>query len=271
MTVPSEQEKGGYENLYEEFDSTLAKQIRCEAYGEDIGQHSWVTADELREDISRLELSSESHLLDLGSGPGGPLAFVVSQVGCRGCGIDASAKAIAAGRARATALGLDTSMEFREGDLNQAMTFPDGHFNVVMSLDVILHLRDRLACFREVARILKPAGKFLLTDAGVLIGAISDEEIRVRSTYGPTQLAPAGFNENMLGLAGFEVIGREDRTASLLKHATGRLTARVSHREGLSQLEGKTHFERQNRYLETVIDLSQRGVLTRLMYLAQIE
>jgi SAM-dependent methyltransferase len=270
MTVPSWPENGGYENLYEDFDSPLAKQIRCEAYGEDIGQHSWVTAEELREDISRLELSRESNLLDLGCGPGGPLAFVIRQVACRGCGIDASAQAIAAGRVRAAALGLDKSMEFREGDLNQDVAFRGGHFDAVMSLDVILHLRDRLSWFRKIARILKPDGKFLFTDAGVLLGAISDEEVKVRSTYGPAQFVPVGFNENILRLAGFRVLDCTDRTASLLKNAAGRLTARIRHRAELSELEGEIPFQRQNRYLATVIDLSQRGVLTRWMYLAEL-
>ena len=32
------------------------RQFRREAYGEDIGQHSWVDAKELRGDIQRLEL-----------------------------------------------------------------------------------------------------------------------------------------------------------------------------------------------------------------------
>ena len=43
-----------YEPLYAAFDSPLMQQLRREAYGEDIGQHSWVTADELRADIARL-------------------------------------------------------------------------------------------------------------------------------------------------------------------------------------------------------------------------
>jgi hypothetical protein len=38
----------GYEATYREFDSPLMRQIRREAYGEDIGQHSWVGAAELR-------------------------------------------------------------------------------------------------------------------------------------------------------------------------------------------------------------------------------
>jgi len=269
MAVPVEPEGRGYDKLYEEFDSPLGQQLRREAYGEDIGQHSWVIADELQEDISLLKLSRASHFLDLGCGPGGPLTFVVGHVGCQGSGIDLSAKAIAAGRARATSLGLDGLVKLREADLNQPIPFASGFFDVVMSLDVILHLPDRLSVFREVARVLNPAGKFLFTDAGVITGAISDEEIRLRAIHGHTQFVPPGFNENMLGLAGFRLIDRKDRTVSLLKTATGRLSARLCHREELEQLEGSSYFERQQRYLETVIDLSQRGAVSRLMYLAE--
>jgi SAM-dependent methyltransferase len=253
MAIPVEPEGRGYDNLYEEFDSPLGQQLRREAYGEDIGQHSWVTADELQEDISRLKLSRASHFLDLGCGPGGPLTFVVGHVGCQG----------------AASLGLDGLVRLREADLNQPIPFASGSFDVVMSLDVILHLRDRLSGFREVARVLIPTGKFLFTDAGVITGAISDEEIRLRAVHGHTQFVPPGFNENMLGLAGFQVIDRKDRTVSLLKAATGRLSARLGHREELEQLEGSSYFERQQRYLETVIDLSQRGAVSRLMYLAE--
>jgi len=269
MAVPVEPEGRGYDKLYEEFDSPLGQQLRREAYGEDIGQHSWVTADELQEDISLLKLSRGSRILDLGCGPGGPLTFVVGHVGCQGSGIDVSAKAIAAGRSRAASLGLDGLVKLREANLNEPIPFASGSFDVVMSLDVILHLRDRLSVFREVARVLIPAGKFLFTDAGVITSAISDEEIRLRAVHGHTQFVPAGFNENMLGLAGFRVIDRKDRTRSLLRTATGRLSARLGHRQKLEQLEGSSYFERQQRYLETVIDLSQRGAVSRLMYLAE--
>jgi SAM-dependent methyltransferase len=269
MAVPLEPEDQGYDGLYEEFDSPLGQQLRREAYGEDISQHSWVTADELQEDISRLKLSRARHFLDLGCGPGGPLTFVVGHVGCQGSGIDLSEKAIAAGRARAASLGLEGLVKLREADLNQPIPFASGTFDAVMSLDVILHLRDRLSVFREVARVLIPAGKFLFTDAGVITGAISDEEIRLRAVHGHTQFVPPGFNETMLGLAAFRVIDRKDRTVSMLKAATGRLNARLAHREELEQLEGSSYFERQQRYLETVIDLSNRGAVSRMMYLAE--
>lgn len=269
MAIPADPQSQGYDNPYEGFDSTLKQQLRREAYGEDIGQHSWVTADELQEEIPLLMLSRASRFLDLGCGPGGPLTFVVGRIGCHGCGIDVSAKAIAVGRARAATLGQEGLVKLCEGDLDQPLPYPDGSFDAVMSLDVILHLHDRLSAFREVARVLAPAGKFLFTDAGVLTGAISDEQVRLRAAHGHTQFVPSGFNEKFLELAGFRLIESKDRTASLLKTATGRLHARLGHREELERAEGGSYFENQQRYLETVIELSQRGAVSRWMYLAE--
>ena len=145
MNEPAGSEARGYEDLYEEVESPLMQQVRREAYGEDIGQHSWVTAEELREDVSRLGLSPASRLLDLGCGPAGPLTFVVGLAGCRGTGLDLSASAIAAGRARAASLRLDRLVSLRRADLNEPLPFAVGAFDAVMSLDVILHLRDPAA------------------------------------------------------------------------------------------------------------------------------
>jgi len=180
-----------------------------------------------------------------------------------------SGKAIAAGRARAATLGQESLVKLREADLNQPMPYPNDSFDAVLSLDVILHLHDRLQVFREVARVLTSEGKFLFTDAGVLTGAISDEEVRLRAAHGHTQFVAPGFNEKLLELAGFRLLISKDRTASLLKTASGRLDARRGHREELEQIEGPSYFENQQRYLETVIELSRRGAVSRWMYLAQ--
>jgi SAM-dependent methyltransferase len=97
MTTPEDRQATGYDPLYAAFDSPLMQQVRREAYGEDIGQHSWVTPDELRSDIARVALTASSRLLDLGCGPGGPLVFAVRSTGCRGTGVDASVTALPRG------------------------------------------------------------------------------------------------------------------------------------------------------------------------------
>src|SRR5215472_9472015 len=108
MCAPGEFDDRGYDAVYAEFESPAMQKVRREAYGKDIGQHSWVTAEELEEDIPRLRLTRASRVLDLGCGPCGPLVFVVRRVGCQGSGVDLSAKAIAAGRARVAGHGLES-------------------------------------------------------------------------------------------------------------------------------------------------------------------
>jgi len=73
----------------------------------------------------------------------------------------------------------------------------------------------------------------------------------------------------MLRLAGLKIIDRQDRTASLLRIAAGRLKTRLAHREELEQLEGSVYFERQIRYLETSMELSQRRALSRYLYVTE--
>ena len=90
MDGPEQARADGYESSYREFDSPLMRQIRREAYGEDIGQHSWVDAGAMRADIERLALTPASRLVDLGCGPCGPLTFVLASVGCPGTGVELS-------------------------------------------------------------------------------------------------------------------------------------------------------------------------------------
>jgi len=260
---------GDYGSAYREFDSPLKRRLRAEAYGEDIGQHSWVTAEQMRGDIVRLGLSRASRLLDLGCGPCGPLTFVVREVGCHGVGVELSAAALTVGRARARELDIEEAVTLHEADLDQPLPFADGAFDAAMSLDVVLHVRDRLALFSEVARVLAPGGRFLFTDAGVVTGAVTGDEIRRRSAHGPTQFVPPGFDQRMLEQARFRLIESEDRTASILASATGRRDALLAHREELIRLEGEEEFVRQQQYLETVIEISHRGAVSRMMYLAE--
>jgi SAM-dependent methyltransferase len=258
-----------YDKLYEHFDSPLMRQLRAEAYGQDIGQHSWVTAEDLLADIPKLKLSPESRLLDLGCGPGGPLTYIVGQTKCQAVGLDVSANAIAAARDRAASLGLSEKIALQQADLNESLPFADAHFHAVVSIDVILHLRDRAAIFREVARVLAPAGRFLFTDAGVITGAISSEEIQRRTPHGYAQFTPPGVNEQLLERAGFRLIERTDRTPTVLKSAAGRLAARESRRTELEKLGGSPTFLQQQQFLQTVLALAQRAALSRIMYLAE--
>ena len=114
------------------------------------------------------------------------------------------------------------------------------------------------------------AQAFLFTDAGVVCGAVSNEELSLRSASGYAQFVPPGFNERVLEAAGFRLIGTEDRTASVSRNAGGRLKAMFGHRVALEAAQGQEALARQQRYLETVVALAERKSLARIMYLAEL-
>lgn len=259
-----------YESFYREFNSPLMRQIRREAYGEDIGQHSWIGSDELRQDAKRLRLGPTSRLLDLGSGPCGPLTFLISNFACAGVGLELSPAAIEVGHSRATELGIQRLFAAEVADLNDALPSGLGAFDSALAVDVVLHIRDRRALFRQVATLLRPGARFLLTDAGVVTGAVSNEEFQLRSIHGYTQFVPAGWNERLLEAAGFHLLETEDRTASVLRNANGRLAAIQNHRAELESLSGVASFQSQSAYLTTVAELASRRAVSRVMYLAEL-
>jgi cyclopropane fatty-acyl-phospholipid synthase-like methyltransferase len=259
----------GYDAFYAMFDTPLGQRMRREIYGKDIGQHSWVDSQELEHDMGRLQLSSASRLLDLGCGPGGLLSFVVGLTGCRGTGLDLSAAAINCAVTRNASLGLTDCVTLQVADLDEPLPLGRHSFEAVMSLDVILHLRNRSQAFAEVARVLVPGGRFLFTDAAVITGPVSDDEIRLRSVHGYTQFVPPMFNEQTLEQAGLRVLATIDRTASLRAIAARRQATRLAHRTELERIEGPEAFDRHQRYLDCVRALARRGAIARMMYVAE--
>jgi SAM-dependent methyltransferase len=268
--MAKEDENGtNYEAFYRDFGLPVMRQVRNEAYGEDLGQHSWVSAEELRRDIQLLQLSSSSFLLDLGCGPGGILAFMAEQRRCRCVGLEISHAALHAARVVARERGVENLLDLQAGDLNEPLPFADDFFCAVVAFDVILHTRNRREVFREIGRVLKPAGRFLFTDAAVLTGAISNESVRLRSSQGFTQIVAPGFNERLLAEAGLRVTVIEDRTTSVVAAAKGRLAARRRHRLELERIESPSQFDTYQRYLEETVKLANDASLSRIMYLCE--
>lgn len=93
-------------------------------------------------------------VLDLGCA-GGFMAEVLDDRAARVTGIDPAADAIAA--ARAHAQGRDIRYDVGVGE---ALPYPDARFDVVVCVDVLEHVQDLQQVLSEVARVLKPGGKF---------------------------------------------------------------------------------------------------------------
>ena len=163
---------------------SLYEEIRREAYGEDIRQNSWLTADEQNRFMSWLCLTAGKALLDVACGAGGPALRIAALTGCAVTGVDIHEKAISTARSLASQRGLESRAEFCVVDADKQLPFPESSFDAITCIDAINHLRDRRLVLSEWTRLLKPSGRLLFTDPTVVTGPLTKEEIATRTYAG---------------------------------------------------------------------------------------
>jgi ubiquinone/menaquinone biosynthesis C-methylase UbiE len=152
------------------------------------------------------ELNEGETVLDLGSGGGIDVLLSARRVGETGkaYGLDMTDEMLELARANQRVAGVE-NVEFVKGTIEH-VPLPDDSVDVIISNCVINLSADKPAVFREAARVLKPGGRFAVTDVvsdpdmdeatrkdmeqwtGCIAGALTDDEFR-------SELEAAGFED----------------------------------------------------------------------------
>ena len=110
-----------------------------------------------------LTVALDDHILDIGSGIGGPARYIAERFGARITGIDLTSEFCEVARHLTEALGLADRVDFKQGDA-LAMPFADASFDGAYSMNVSMNIADKAGFYAEIHRVLCPGGWLVLSE-----------------------------------------------------------------------------------------------------------
>ncbi len=166
--------------------------------------------------IKILDVGADSHVLDVGSGLGGPARRLAKASGCRVTGVDLSEDYCSVGNKLTGWLGLSDRVRLEPGDATRLERFSPSSFDAAWTIHVGMNIEDKGSLYASVARVLKPGASFILFD----ILSVGDEESQYPAPWAATPeqsfLATADEMSAHLERAGFSIIEIKDQTSQAL-------------------------------------------------------
>jgi SAM-dependent methyltransferase len=189
--------------------------------------------------VDHLNLQPGETVLDLGSGAGIDVFLSADRVGPTGrvIGVDMTPAMLERARRNAEREGI-TNVEFREGRL-EALPVADASVDAVTSNCVINLVPDKRVVFREIARVLRPGGRLVISD--IVLDGDLPEVIRssvyayVGCISGASKRNDYFATLNAAGLGGVEILKDYDYLSVLADNAPKELLG-LAQRAGVEPL-----------------------------------
>jgi SAM-dependent methyltransferase len=139
--------------------------------------------------VKKLGITDGLQVLDLGSGDG-TTAVPEAQLGADVLGVDIASNLVAAGNARAEALGL-TNLSFQEGDATDLNELGDEQFDLVISIFGAMFAPKPFDVANEMVRVTKPGGRIVMGNWIPNDPTLVAQILKISSAHSPPP--PDGF------------------------------------------------------------------------------
>ncbi len=198
---------------------------------------------EATEELARIaELDASTRVLDVGCGIGGSCRYLATTFGCEATGLDVTPEYVETARMLSSRVGLAEKTDFREGSALE-LPFDGESFDAVWTEHVQMNIAAKRQFYGEIARVLRPGGKFLFHD--VFAGEGGDVHFPVpwAETAEISHLARPGDVREILGELGFGELQWQDKTEASnvwFRAALDRMRAGERPLVGIHLLMGKT-------------------------------
>jgi ubiquinone/menaquinone biosynthesis C-methylase UbiE len=159
----------------------------------------------------KMNLHAHSHVLDIGSGLGGPARTLAETYSCRVTGIDLTQAFCDAATAMSDWVGLGSRVSFEQSDATN-LPFENQKFDAVMTIHVAMNIAAKDKMYSEARRVLKPGGIFAVYD--VLQGEGGEVLYPVPWACDPSisHLSTPDEMKSLLTSAGFTSLDVQDST-----------------------------------------------------------